>query len=73
MVVDIMGIQASWDGTSMACPHVAGAAAAFWSKHPDSTWKQVKQAILDSAKPIASARGKILTGAKLDVDALMQR
>lgn len=73
MVIDFMGIQASWDGTSMACPHVAGAAAAFWSKHPNMTWKEVKKAILDSAKPFAAGKGKLVTEGKLNVEALMSR
>lgn len=73
MVIDMFGIQASWDGTSMACPHVAGAAAAFWSKHPNFTWKEVKKAILDSAKPIAAAKGKLVTEGKLDVQGLMTK
>ncbi len=73
MVIDLFGIQASWDGTSMACPHVAGAAAAFWSKHPTYTLKEVKKAILDSAAPIAVAKGKLVTEGKLDFDALMKK
>lgn len=36
-------------GTSMATPVVAGVAALVWSKHPDWTWKQVRQAIEKSA------------------------
>ncbi|MES2964451.1 MAG: S8 family peptidase [Bdellovibrionota bacterium] len=73
MVIDLFGIQASWDGTSMACPHVAGAAAAYWSKHPTATWKDVKKAILDSAAPIAVAKGKLVTEGKLNFEALMQK
>src|SRR5207253_416523 len=38
----------AYSGTSMACPHVAGAAALVWSKHPSWTYKQVKKALLDS-------------------------
>ncbi|HPY77443.1 MAG TPA: S8 family serine peptidase, partial [Anaerohalosphaeraceae bacterium] len=33
-------------GTSMACPHVAGAAALIWQHHPEWTHVEVKEAIL---------------------------
>lgn len=69
-VIELFG--ANWDGTSMACPHVAGAAALYWSAHPEKTWQQVKAAILTSAKPIPSLKGKTLTGAKLSVEELMK-
>ncbi len=36
-------------GTSMASPHVAGAAALFLSSHPTATPAQIEQAIKDSA------------------------
>ena len=69
-VIDLMG--ATWDGTSMACPHVAGAAAFYWSAHPEKTWQEVKAAILASAKKIPSLTGKTLTGGKLSVEELMK-
>ncbi len=69
-VIELMG--ANWDGTSMACPHVAGAAALYWSAHPEKNWKEVKAAILSSAKPIPSLTGKTLTGGKLSVEELMK-
>jgi len=69
-VIDLMG--ATWDGTSMACPHVAGAAALYWSAHPEKTWQEVKTAILASAKKIPSLTGKTLTGGKLSVEELMK-
>jgi thermitase len=69
-VIELMG--ANWDGTSMACPHVAGAAALYWSANPEKTWQEVKSAILKSAKPISSLTGKTVTGAKLSVEDLMK-
>jgi subtilisin family serine protease len=71
-VIDMFGIVATWDGTSMATPHVAGAAALYWSKHPEATWRQVRDAIYASAKPVASLAGKSTTGGKLNVEALMR-
>lgn len=72
-VIDLFGITAYWDGTSMATPHVAGAAALYWAKNPTATWREVKDAVLGSAKPISSLRGKSVTGGKLDVQGLMSR
>jgi thermitase len=72
-VVDVMGITATWDGTSMATPHVAGAAALYWSKHPTANWKDVKDAIMKSATPVPALAGKMVSGGKLNVDALMNR
>ncbi len=54
-------------GTSMACPHVSGAAALYWSKYPNAKMSEVKNAVLSSAIPINSLKGKVLTGAKLNV------
>lgn len=73
-VVDLpqFGIEANWDGTSMATPHVAGAAALYWADHPKATAADVKKAIMDSAKPIASLKGKVVTGGKLSVENLMK-
>ena len=70
-VIPILG--ANWDGTSMACPHVAGAAALYWSVHPEKTYKQVKDAILNSAIKIPAAAGKLVSEGKLNVDSLMKQ
>jgi thermitase len=62
-----------WDGTSMATPHVAGAAAAYWSMHPTKTWKEVKDAIITSATPVSGLNGKVVSGGKLDLRKLMMK
>lgn len=72
-VIDMYGFKATWDGTSMATPHVAGAAGLYWSAHPEKTWREVKEAILTSAKPIEALTNKCVSGGKLDVKALMTR
>lgn len=58
---------ASYSGTSMATPHVAGAAALYASARPGSTAAQIKAAILGSATPTASCNGKVVTNGRLNV------
>lgn len=57
----------SYSGTSMAAPHVTGAAAMYKSINPGATAAQVKAAILASATPTASLSGKTVTGGRLNV------
>merc|ERR1719343_715452 len=41
---------ASWSGTSMACPHVAGVAALVWSHFPNCTNNQIRNVLIKSAQ-----------------------
>jgi subtilisin family serine protease len=63
----------SYSGTSMATPHVTGAAALYKSVHPSATAAQIKNALLSSAVPTASLSGKTVTGGRLDVNAALSR
>ncbi len=56
----------AYSGTSMATPHVTGAAALYASTH-SATAAQIKSAILSSAVPTASLAGKTVTGGRLNV------
>jgi serine protease len=60
---------AYYNGTSMATPHVAGAAALVLGLHPDWTYAQVRDAILKTARPIADLAGLTTTGGTLDLAA----
>jgi len=62
---------ASYSGTSMAAPHVTGAAALYASANPGATAAQIKAAILNSTTATASLNGKTVTGGRLNVSALM--
>jgi thermitase len=42
----------AWSGTSMACPHVAGAAALIWSCAPSLTNQQLRLALENNADPV---------------------
>jgi subtilisin family serine protease len=57
---------ASYDGTSMATPHVTGAAALYAATHPTANAATIKSAILSSAVPTPSLAGKCLTGGRLN-------
>ncbi len=68
-----LGQELTWDGTSMAAPHVAGAAALYWSAHPDKTWREVKAAILAGVKKTSQMNGKVSSGGQLDVFSMMNQ
>jgi subtilisin family serine protease len=57
----------SESGTSMACPHVAGAAALLWSKNPSWDYKKVKQVLLSSVDKVAGLESKTITGGRLNI------
>lgn len=63
----IVSSYASYSGTSMATPHVSGAAALYAAYHPGSSAAAIKAAILSSAVPTASLSGKTATGGRLNV------
>ena len=57
----------TYSGTSMASPHVAGAAALVWSQNPTWTAQQVKNTLMNTGDPIAALAGKTVSGKRLNV------
>jgi subtilisin family serine protease len=63
----VPGGYGSFSGTSMATPHVTGAAALRKALNPTATAAQIKAAILNGARPTTSLTGKVVTGGRLNV------
>lgn len=61
------------DGTSMAAPMVAGAAALFWSMNPQMKAEHVRNAVLSTTTPLPGLRGTVLTNGRLNIESLMQQ
>ena len=57
----------SWSGTSMATPHVSGAAALLFAAHPSWTYAQVRDRVYCTARPLSALAGKTATGGILDI------
>ena len=66
------GGYGSYSGSSMATPHVAGAAALAWASAPNATIEQVRNAILDGVDPVASLSGVVATGGRLNAHRTLQ-
>jgi subtilisin family serine protease len=58
---------ASFNGTSMATPHVSGAYATILASHPTWTVVEVKNALLNSTDPETGLANKCVTGGRLNL------
>lgn len=65
------GGYTSFDGTSMAAPHVAGAWAVLRQQYPDKGVNEILQILSDSGRPVADTRaGGSVTRPRIDFAAL---
>lgn len=62
----LVASYASYSGTSMATPHVTGAAALYKSSHPGASAADVKAAIMAAAVPTPSLTGKVVSNGRLN-------
>jgi subtilisin family serine protease len=59
------------EGTSMAAPHVSGAAGLLFSLEPAASVSEVREALLAGVEPVASLAGKTVSGGRLNVPGAM--
>jgi len=55
------------DGTSMAAPHVSGAAALVRAHFPGMSGREIKRRLMAGAEPVASMAGLTVTGGRLNI------
>jgi len=58
---------AAFSGTSMATPHVAGAAALVWSLNPELTPSEMKELLMSTGETSLWADGRTVSGNRLNV------
>ncbi len=68
----IDGLYAYRTGTSMAAPHVAGAAALLMAMHPTASYAQVKDWIMESATPLPQWESLVVSGGRLNAAAALE-
>jgi subtilisin family serine protease len=64
---------AYYNGTSMATPQVAGAAALLWAAQPGATVTKIRDALLGGVETKPAFTGKVATGGRLNVMSSLTR
>ncbi|WP_281544687.1 S8 family serine peptidase [Grimontia sp. SpTr1] len=66
------GGYSGFSGTSQATPVVTGAVALAWALDPSMTYREIKQLVMDTARPVAAWSGLTVTGGILDMKTLVE-
>ncbi|MGI2258832.1 S8 family serine peptidase [Shewanella sp. GXUN23E] len=61
-----------YSGTSMASPHVAGAAALVWSVNPALDIAEMKNLLMNTGDPLPELNGKTVSGNRLNLRAALE-
>jgi subtilisin family serine protease len=61
------GSYSTLSGTSMASPHVAGAAALLWAQNPAWTRQQVRNRLIATVSPLSALAGTVASCGQLDL------
>ena len=67
------GSYATYNGTSMATPHVAGVAALAWSAVPNADYEDIRDAIFAGVDSVPSMAGRSVTGGRLNALGTLQQ
>ena len=63
----LYGDYATFDGTSMATPHVSGAAALLVAKYPAATVDELKSTLMQTVDRVSAWAGKCVSGGRLNL------
>ncbi|MBK1878125.1 S8 family serine peptidase [Pelagicoccus mobilis] len=66
--VNSEGGYASYQGTSMACPHVSGALALLKAHYPEEDTFRLINRVVSGAKPVESLEDKVIATGMLDLE-----
>lgn len=62
----------SFNGTSMAAPHVAGVTALAWDYADEADWRRIRESILMSVDPVPHWAGVVASGGRLNAYATLR-